>query len=169
MFSILCIIFIYARFCKVKKPYFYIVVLGAGLYGDVLSEPLKRRLVLAKKWYNKNPVPIVVCGGQGKGESVSEASAMAKFLVEEGISSKCIYMEETSTSTYENLKYALPYVSKKDILLISCDFHIFRASCIAKYLGYEVQTQGARSIGCGQIKYYIREVFALIKFWICKK
>ena len=52
-------------------------MLGAGLKGDTPSLALERRLEKAAEYMNKNGNAIaIVSGGQGKGETISEAQAM---------------------------------------------------------------------------------------------
>ena len=61
----------------------YIIVLGAGLKGDTPSLALERRLEKAAEYMNKNGNAIaIVSGGQGKGETISEAQAMEKEKTE---------------------------------------------------------------------------------------
>ena len=63
-----------------------VIVLGAGLRGDKVSIPLKLRLDKAIEYHKKNPdAVIVVSGGQGFQETVTEAYAMEKYLIENGV------------------------------------------------------------------------------------
>ena len=81
-----------------------IVILGAGLRGDKLSDTLKERLDKGYKYSLENPEAIVVVSGEkGNDEHVSEAYAMKQYLMQKGISEKKILMEDQSTSTFENL------------------------------------------------------------------
>ena len=60
----------------------YIIVLGAGLKGDTPSLALERRLEKAAEYMNKNGNAIaIVSGGQGQGETISEAQAMENYLL----------------------------------------------------------------------------------------
>ena len=63
-----------------------VIVLGAGIRGDKVTLPLKMRLDKAIQYHSKNPeAVIVVTGGQGFQETVTEAYAMEKYLVENNI------------------------------------------------------------------------------------
>ena len=85
----------------------YIIVLGAGLKGDTPSLALERRLEKAAEYMNKNGNAIaIVSGGQGKGETISEAQAMENYLLNHGIREDRIIKEDNSTSTYENFEYS---------------------------------------------------------------
>ncbi|XZH18421.1 YdcF family protein (plasmid) [Clostridium perfringens] len=76
---------------------------------------IKKRLDKAIVWYEKfNKKPIfIVSGSQGKDEIVSEAWAMKKYLINNGINEKNIIMEDKSTTTLENLKYSKDIMIKK--------------------------------------------------------
>ncbi len=97
----------------------YLIILGAGLKGDVPSEVLKYRLNKAVEYYKKNPDTIfIVSGGQGKDELISEAEAMEIYLSKRGIPIKNIIKEDKSTSTYENLKFSDKIIKEKKSLEI---------------------------------------------------
>lgn len=82
----------------------YIVVLGAGLRGDQLSLTLKQRLDATL--ICEQGETIVVTGGQGWNETIPEAVAMRRYLIEQGIPSERILVESKSTDTNENLDNA---------------------------------------------------------------
>ncbi|MBF4691542.1 ElyC/SanA/YdcF family protein [Fusibacter ferrireducens] len=143
----------------------YAVVLGAGLIGDQVSERLKIRLDTAYHTLKDNEVPIVVSGGKGDDELISEAEAMKRYLVEQGISASRIILEDQSTSTYENLKFskALMPEERNAVLIITSDFHMYRAKMIGRRLGWQVQGVSAVHPKGERLKLMRREVFALIK------
>ena len=84
----------------------FIIVHGAGLLksGDV-TPLLAGRLDKGIDVFHKSGdrARIIVSGGQGADEVVSEAFAMKKYLLEKGIPEHCILMEDRSTTTYENM------------------------------------------------------------------
>ncbi|WP_243249593.1 YdcF family protein [Clostridium sp. D46t1_190503_E9] len=124
----------------------YVIVLGAGIKGEKPSLTLMQRLDKTIEYVNNQDkeVQIIVSGGQGRGEDISEAQAMKKYLVDNGIKEESIIMEDKSTSTNENLifsKEVLEDCTKKNIVdinvkIITSDFHAFRSNMIAKKLGY---------------------------------
>lgn len=84
----------------------YVVVLGAGLYGETPSPALYNRLTSAVEYIKQYPdVEVVVSGGQGPDELITEAEAMKRFLLKHGVKEGQIIKEEESTSTMENLSY----------------------------------------------------------------
>lgn len=63
-----------------------VIVLGAGLRGERVTDLLARRLDAAYDYHLENPnAVIVVTGGQGPGEDIPEARAMKAYLVEKGV------------------------------------------------------------------------------------
>lgn len=111
----------------------YVIILGAGLQGDELSNTLKKRLQTGTEFLeNHDDIPVVVSGGQGPGESISEAEAMGNYLIEEGISEDRIHYEKKSTTTYQNLNYTkqlLKGLGAQDpkVLIITSEYHLVRA------------------------------------------
>lgn len=143
----------------------YLIVLGAGLKGDIPSEVLKYRLNKAIKYFKENPDTIfIVSGGQGKDELISEAEAMEIYLSERGIPIKNIIKEDKSTSTYENLKFSDKIIKEKeitgDIAVMSNSFHMYRVKMISKKLNFPLKTVYAETPAIVFPNYMLREYFA---------
>lgn len=119
-----------------------VIVLGAGVRGDKVTMPLKMRLDKAIEYHHKNPdAVIIVTGGQGFQETVTEAYAMEKYLVKNGVDKNKIIKEEKATSTSENMEFSkeiLDMYFKDDysVVVITNNFHIFRGTTIAKNTGF---------------------------------
>lgn len=153
----------------------YIVVLGAGLRaGNQITMTLKDRLDAAIEVSSPNSY-IVVSGGKGNDEKISEAEAMEKYLLDCGIDKNRIIKEDQSKDTAENLRFSKEKIqksSKKDIDLVNVkivttDFHACRAAFIAKknnYKNFTVYT--SKSLTYLIPIYYSRECFAMVKFLI---
>ncbi len=126
----------------------YIIVLGAGLNNrNELSQTLRDRLNTALyclNEYNKDSY-IVVSGGQGEDEDMSEAEAMEGYLLEKGVSKDKIIKENKSRNTFENFKFSKGKIAEhsnkelKDVSvkIVTTDFHAFRSKMLAKRNGYE--------------------------------
>ncbi len=147
-----------------------LIVLGAGIHGEQVSRVLQFRLDTAVQYHQKNPeVIIVVSGGQGDGETISEALAMKRYLTQKGIPQNQIILEDLSTSTVENFKFSkhlLDQYFKKDyeVAFTTNTFHIFRAQLIAQNTGLEGGYLNAPIDSYMMPVVYIREVMALIKY-----
>uniref|UniRef100_UPI0025F8263F YdcF family protein n=1 Tax=uncultured Clostridium sp. TaxID=59620 RepID=UPI0025F8263F len=87
----------------------YILVLGAGLKdGYNPSATLRYRLNAAidcVETYGNTGI-IVVSGGQGADEKISEAEAMKKYLIDYGVPENRILVEDKSRTTDENFEYS---------------------------------------------------------------
>lgn len=145
----------------------YVIVLGAKVRGTTITKSLQKRLDTTLEYVESNPnTKIIVSGGQGPDEDISEAEAMAKYLVQHGISEEQIILEKESTNTNENIlfsKEALPD-GKQKIGIITNGFHVFRATSIAnKNKIGKVYGIGAPSDPFMCVNYYVREVFAVLK------
>jgi len=145
----------------------YVIVLGAQVRGTALSRALKARLDTAYEYLTDNKsTMVIVSGGQGSGEDISEAEAMSQYLISKGIKADKIIKENQSTNTYQNINYSkkLMKAGNHHIVLITNQFHVYRATCIAKKQGLtEVQGLGAPTDDIMTLSYYVREFFALVK------
>ncbi|MDR0818102.1 MAG: YdcF family protein [Oscillospiraceae bacterium] len=148
-----------------------IIVLGAGIRGETVTTVLAARLDKALEFYNergKSEFVIVVSGGQGQGESISEAEAMGRYLIYNGVHPLKIYREPDSTSTYENLKFSKALLDELfnepyEIAVVTNNFHVFRAEMIARYCGFEtVEHLGAYTELYLLPAYCLRELPAIL-------
>ena len=147
------------------------VILGAGLYGEYPSRILVSRLDAALEYLdNRDDMPIVVSGGQGPGETITEAEAMSRYLERRGIDKNRIYKEENSTSTFENLVFSLAlmeeyglYSEDVAVAIVTSEFHLYRAKSLAKQLGlYAIGVAAETPYPSLRILYYFREAVALL-------
>ena len=117
-----------------------VIVLGAQVKGTVPSRSLSFRLRKALDYAREYPdCVLILSGGQGKGEDISEAVCMKNYLTTHGIPEERLILEENSTSTRENLRFCdeMTGCSKETCGIISNDFHILRALYLATQCGYE--------------------------------
>jgi uncharacterized SAM-binding protein YcdF (DUF218 family) len=145
----------------------YLIVLGAQVRGTTITKSLKKRLDTAIDYLEDNPETVViVSGGQGTGEAVSEAEAMKKYLVLKGIKASSIITEDKSTNTNENIRFSrnLMKGDNSSVVIVTNGFHIFRSLSIARKQGLSgVQGLAAPSDRILVINYYIREAVGVLK------
>ena len=137
------------------------------------SPSLKHRLAAALEYAKEFPdVPIVVSGGQGPDELITEAEAMKCFLVERGIDPRLIIVEDASTNTWENLMLTREVLKmdaplKRDkVLIVTSEFHMFRSLMLARRSGFEPHGKAAPTPAYPRYLkpyLYFREYFAVIK------
>lgn len=151
----------------------YLIILGAQVRGTRITSSLKKRLDAALSYLEENPqTQVIVSGGQGKGEAVSEAEAMAGYLRGHGIEESRIHLENASTTTWENLKFSAKIVGDMSapLAVVTNNFHLYRAMKIGKQIGYRnLQGIPASSNSLFQVNYLVREFFGVLKFVIFKK
>jgi uncharacterized SAM-binding protein YcdF (DUF218 family) len=149
-----------------------VIVLGAGVRGESVSLTLARRLDKAADYLAKHErAVVVVSGGMGAQEDITEALAMERYLVDKGISSEKIIKEENSTSTFENLKFTEAILNERfpngyTAALVTNDFHIYRATKLARLAGISARHISARTEWYIQPACYLREILAVMKMWI---
>ena len=90
------------------KQYDLIMVLGAGIFTEKVTPMLAERLNRALSVYQHqtDKCKIIVSGGQGPDEPISEALAMQRYLIQHGVPQSSIIMESQSTNTFENFYYS---------------------------------------------------------------
>lgn len=144
----------------------WMVVLGAQVRGTQITSSLMRRLDEAVFYLQKNEkTNVIVSGGQGPGEDISEAEAMARYLVKRGIEECRIFKEDRSTSTWENLRNSQEYfdISAVSAVIVTNNFHLYRALKMAKRLGYQSPQGIAASANTVLLpNYLVREFFAVV-------
>ena len=147
----------------------YLVVLGAGLHGDVPSLSLTDRLEGALAWLEAHPDCVaVVSGGQGPGETMTEGEAMGIWLEARGIDPSRIIVEDKATSTQENLEYSFALIRGRggepdgNCAIVTSEYHLYRAKALAARQGVECFGVAARtSWPTLMLNYFIREGFAV--------
>lgn len=151
----------------------YLIVLGAQVRGKTVTDSLRRRLDKATDYLILHPhTSVIVSGGQGKGESVTEARAMRRYLCGRGIARERILLEENSSDTWENLRFSARLM--KDIkcpaAVVTNNFHIYRALLLGAELGFH-ELRGIAA-DCNPVlfaNYMMREFFAVLSLKIMKR
>lgn len=154
-------------FQKGEENLDYVIVLGAQVKGSVPSKALVLRLEAAREYLDQYPdTKAVLSGGQGPGEEITEALAMKLYLTGAGIKEERLILEDRSTSTQENLEFSAKFIKSKGdkVGLVTNNFHVFRATQLARKQGYtSVSGIAASSDPRFQLHYLVREFFALVK------
>ncbi len=149
-----------------------LIVLGAAVHWETVSLPLKYRLDRAAEYAKKNPgAVIVVSGGQGAQESVTEALAMERYLMNCGVTNP-IVKEEQATSTYENFLYSKEILDERfgkeyRVAFVTNDFHIYRSEQMARKTGFSsVARLHGKTAWYNIFHNYLRESLAVTKLWV---
>lgn len=151
----------------------FVVVLGAQVQGDEPSLTLKKRLDKTLEFMQEYPDrTVIVSGGQGPDEADTEASVMARYLIEHGADASRIIEEDKASNTRENLLFSAKLaeaagLDTSRVLIVTSDFHMCRAKYIARTLSMEPYGQASDTWPwILKVNYTLREVFAFAKaFW----
>jgi len=151
-----------------------LIVMGAGLRdGYTPSGMLAARLDTAADIMEQcRDIKVIVTGGLGDNAFVTEGEAMYAYLVERGIDSWRILVENQSTTTGENIRFSAEFLDGEGrIGIITNGFHLYRAGFLARRAGYDdVALIPAPSIGRTQRRLMrIRETGSVIFAWLGRK
>ncbi|WP_321972424.1 YdcF family protein [Paratractidigestivibacter sp.] len=147
----------------------YVIVLGCGLRPDGSVTPLLRgRLDAAIRAYEEGgqEAKIICSGGQGADEIVSEARAMANYLVEQGIPERDVLLEDKSTTTEENLRFSRAIIDEcggaSHCTIATNSYHCLRAAMCARRAGIRASCVGGRTALFYYPAAFFREYIALV-------
>lgn len=139
------------------------------MFGDkvppLLAQRLDKGLAIYEK-FNRKPV-IIVSGGQGDDELISEAEAMARYLIDKGVPADSILLENKSRTTFENLIFSKELIrvqglEQDRVLLVTNSFHALRAGIYMKQVGLKGRSIGSRTVLYFLPSAWIRETAGLI-------
>ena len=147
------------------------VVLGCRVYGERASMSLRERLEAAYAYLEENPgAACVVSGGQGPGETISEAECMYRWLVEKGIDASRIYKEDQSTSTEENIQFSKQIIEEnrlcENIAIVTSEYHSYRAGVIAEKCELSYGTASGQTAIWLFPTFYVRELYGILAEWL---
>ena len=158
---------------RTSLPADAVVVLGAGVNGTQPSLSLYTRLNAALAYLEDNPdIPVVLTGGQGYGEEVTEARCMYDWLTARGVDPERLILEERAGNTAENFAFSKELFKERGIdpglfrvAVVTNDFHIARSRLIAAREGYGYAFGVPARLPWLhlEVNYYLREAFAMVK------
>lgn len=156
------------------------VVLGCRVKGEKPSRILGERIEAAYEYLQSHPGAVaVLSGGQGENEGISEAECMYRGLVERGIEAERLYKEEGSTNTPTNLRNSRAileevlegsgWTNRREIALITSEFHCYRGCLHAKQEGLAPEAYASKTAMPYVIPFYVREVVAVVYTWLFRR
>ena len=128
------------------------------------SDMLHDRLRMGVELYEADAAPKLLMSGDHGRTNYNEVAAMKQFAMDAGVPSENIFMDHAGFSTYETIYRAKEIFQADKIIIVSQEYHLYRAIYIAQQLGMEAYGVGAdyRNYS-GQSGRDIREVFARVK------
>ena len=137
--------------CKVKDN---------GVPSDMLNDRLRRGVEL----YHLGAASKLLMTGDHGREGYDEVDAMKQYAVDEGISSSDVFMDHAGFSTYESMYRAKEIFQTKKIIIVTQEYHLYRAIYIARALGLDAYgvSSDYRNYS-GQTSREVREILARVK------
>jgi uncharacterized SAM-binding protein YcdF (DUF218 family) len=153
-----------------RRPLDALVVLGCrvGAAGE-LEGPALRRVEQTASAYAEGTAPLILVSGGRRWGAVAEAEAMRRGLVARGVPGEHVVVELLSLTTLENARYASVRLERRGITqigLVTCDWHMPRASRHFTDLGFDVVGIPAISPPSGALRSLYRQVRETVATWI---
>ena len=142
-----------------------ILVLGCGVRSDGSpSDMLHDRLRRSVELFDLGAAPKLLMTGDHGRENYDEVYAMKRFAVDAGIASENVFMDHAGFSTYESMYRARDIFQAKKVVIVTQEYHLYRAVFIAESLGLEAYGVASDYRGyTGQTKREVREILARVK------
>lgn len=147
-----------------------VLVLGCKVYGNTSpGNMLRDRLNCGIELYEVGAAPKMVMSGDHGQHEYNEVQVMKDYAVDEGVPSSDVFMDHAGFSTYDSVYRAKDIFEADRILIVSQEYHLYRALHIADSLGIEAWGVAADTVEySGQNMRDIREVLARVKdFVLC--
>jgi len=144
-----------------QKEYDAILVLGSGVRGNYPTPILKERLDTGIYLYENGIAPKIIMSGDHGREYYDEVNIMKDYAIEKGVPSEDIFMDHAGFSTYESM-YRVGYIfGAKKVIVVSQEYHLYRAIYIGRRLDLDViGANAAKNILGGHSVRLTREIFA---------
>ncbi len=142
-----------------------ILVLGAGVRDDGSpSNMLEDRLLTGIDLYkNGNTIPLLMSGDHGR-EEYDEVNCMKDYAVSMEVPTEDIFMDHAGFSTYESLYRARDVFGAEKVIIVTQEYHLYRALYIAESLGLDaVGVSADLRTYYGQSLRETREIAARVK------
>lgn len=139
-----------------------IIVLGCQVKSDgSLSHMLRDRLMRGVELYKQSTAPKIIMSGDHGQKNYDEVNAMKQYAIENGVPSEDVFMDHAGFSTYETIFRAKEIFKAEKVVIVTQEYHLYRALYIAKQLGLEAYGVSADlNRYAGQSMRDMREVLA---------
>ncbi|MEJ6403974.1 YdcF family protein [Yoonia sp. 2307UL14-13] len=136
-----------------------ILILGAAVWADGPSPTLRRRTLHAAKLWHQGVAPLIVpCGGLGA-HPPTEAAVMRDILLQAKVADRAVLLEDRSTSTLENIRFARRLLSGPVVTIVTDKYHERRALMVARHFGLKASASCPPQTG-STARHRLREAFA---------
>lgn len=142
-----------------------ILVLGCYVGEDGTPSPmLADRLDRGVELYESGVSQKLLMSGDHGQETYDEVYAMKQYAIDRGVPSEDVFMDHAGFSTYESLYRAKEVFGVQKIVIVTQQYHLYRAVYVARHLGLEAYGVAAVDVAYGgQYMRDLREDFARAK------
>ena len=142
-----------------------ILVLGCQVKADgVPSHMLEDRLRRGVELYKNQTAPKLLMSGDHGQDNYNEVGTMKQYAINAEIPSSDVFMDHAGFSTYESLYRAKEIFGVQKVVIVTQEYHLYRALYIAEQMGIEAYGVSADyRTYWGQTKREIREILARCK------
>lgn len=142
-----------------------ILVLGCQVKADgVPSHMLEDRLRRSIELYNMDIAPKLLMSGDHGRTNYNEVGTMKQYAIDKNVPSSDVFMDHAGFSTYESLYRAKEIFGVQRVIIVTQEYHLYRALYIAEQMGIEAYGVPADyRTYWGQTKREIREILARCK------
>ena len=148
------------------KGYDCIIVLGCGVLGDQPTPLLSDRIDAAIALYKAKVAPKILMSGDHGRDGYDEVSVMRQYAMDRGVPSEDIFMDHAGFSTYETMYRAAEIFGIRKAVVVTQEYHLYRALYDAVNFGIEVQgtiAEGHEFSEINMFNWQVREVLARCK------
>ena len=158
-----------------RRPVDAIVVLGAAQYNGRPSPVLRARLDHALSLYRDEAAPrIIVSGGVGRGDTISEAVVGRRYLLAHGVPDDAVVAQAEGRTTMASMSAVAAWLRPRGlrrVLLVSDPFHMFRLRLEARRTALEAYTSPTESSPISdnpvlELRYLFAEGFKIPVAWV---
>ena len=150
-----------------EDNYDAVLVLGAGIRKKKPSPLLRERLDRGIEIYKSGAAKKLIMSGDHGTKEHDEVNVMKNYAIENGVPSEDIFMDHAGFSTYESVYRAKEIFKAQNIVIVTQEYHLYRALYIANSL--KIQAVGSDAsverLG-GQTYRDFREILARNKDFI---
>ena len=113
-----------------------IIILGCGVYSNGKpSWMLKDRLERGIELYKQGVAHKIIMSGDHGSKYYDEVNVMKQYAIDEGVPSEDVFMDHAGFSTYESMYRAAEIFEADSAVIVSQEYHLYRAVYIAEKLG----------------------------------
>ena len=141
-----------------------ILVLGCAVRGETPSLMLKDRLDRSVELFHEGVSSKLLMSGDHRGPDYDEVNVMKAYAVNQGVPPELVFMDHAGFSTYDSVYRALHVFGVKRMVIVSQEYHLYRALYIAHSLGIDAYGVCAADISYrGDFYREAREMVARVK------